>query len=292
MSTVSQSAPRAERRTLPPVHVGRVLRREWISADMVRVVLGGDGLAQFDNPEGWTDTYVNLLFRPAHAPYQVPFEPDNVRELDRALWPIPRRYTVRRWDPDTRELWVDFVVHGDEGTAGRWAREVQPGELLQFRGPGGAYRPDPDASHHLLVGDESALPAMAAAAENVPAGARVTVVALVDGPEGEIPVESRGRLELRWLHRRDRASDPADPAIAAALVATVADLDLATGCPGVHAFVHGEAEETRAVRRYLLRDLVLPRDRLSVSPYWRRNYTDEAWRQIKQDWVRQIEQDS
>ncbi|HHU10903.1 MAG TPA: siderophore-interacting protein [Intrasporangiaceae bacterium] len=292
MSTTSQTTQHKDRRTLPPLHVGRVRRREWISADMVRIVLGGEGLARFDNPEGWTDTYVNLLFPPADAPYQAPFELDEVRELDRALWPTPRRYTVRRWDRDTREMWIDFVIHGDEGTAGRWARDVQPGELLQFRGPGGAYRPAPHASHHLLVGDESALPAIAAAVEEVEAGARVTVVGLVDAPDGQIPLESPGRLELHWLHRRDLATDPADPAIAAALVTAVADLDLSSGCPDVQAFVHGEAEETRAVRRYLLGDRMLPRERISVSPYWRRNYTDEAWRQIKQDWVRQVEQDS
>lgn len=292
MSMTSQTTRQTHRRTLPPLHVGRVLGREWISADMVRIVLGGDGLARFDNPEGWTDTYVNLLFPPDNAPYQAPFEPDEVRELDRALWPTPRRYTVRRWDRDTREMWIDFVIHGDEGTAGRWARDVQPGELLQFRGPGGAYRPDRESSHHLLVGDESALPAIAAAAEHAPANARVTVIALVDRPDSQIPLESTGRLELRWLHRRDLASDPADAAIAAAMVGAVADLDLSRGCPGLQAFVHGEAEETRAVRRYLLGDRMLSRERISVSPYWRRNYTDEAWRQIKQDWVRQVEQDS
>src|SRR3712207_7785498 len=56
--------------------------------------------------------------------------------------------------------WVDFVVHGDAGIAGPWATQVQPGDLVRFMGPGGGYAPDPDADWHLLVGDESALPAI------------------------------------------------------------------------------------------------------------------------------------
>lgn len=291
MTVTSQSSPTAGRRAGAAVHVGRVLRREWISADMVRIVLGGDGLARFDNPESWADAYVNLLFRPDDAPYEVPFDPDEVRQLDRAAWPIPRRFTVRRWDPEAGELWIDFVVHGDEGAAGRWATDAQPGELLQFRGPGGAYRPDPHATHHLLVGDESALPAIAAALEQVRTGVRATVVGLVDRADGEIPLASPGAVDVRWLHRHDLASHPADPSISDALVAAVADLRLPVGGPGAHAFVHGEAEETRAVRRYLLGDLMLARDRLSVSPYWRRSYSDEAWRQIKRDWVQEVERD-
>lgn len=272
-----------------PVHVGRVARKERISADMVRIVLDGDGLAGFANPERWADTYVNLLFVPPGAPYAVPFEPDDVRGLDRALRPIPRRYTVRRWDGDARELSLDFVVHGDEGVAGRWARDVQLGELLQFRGPGGAYRPHPDASHHLLVGDESALPAIAAALEQIPRRVRVTVVALVDRRAGQVPLETPGDLELHWLYRRELEAGPA--LVADALVAAVAALDLPAGSDGVHAFVHGEAEETRAVRRHLLGERLLARDMLSVSPYWRRSYSDEAWRAIKREWVRQVEQE-
>ena len=75
--------------------------------------------------------------------------------------------TVRAWDDDQRELTIDFVVHGDRGYAGPWAQRAQPGDCLQFRGPSGAYAPDPDAAWHLMAGDESALPAIGASLEGV-----------------------------------------------------------------------------------------------------------------------------
>ena len=59
----------------------------------------------------------------------------------------------------------------------------------------------------------------------------------------------------------------------------------------VHAFVHGEAEEIREIRRHLLVDRGLGRADMSCSPYWRRTMTDEAWRKVKKDFVAAMEAD-
>ena len=112
---------------------------------------------------GDTDAYVNVAIAPAGAPYGPVFSPANVREQHtKEHQPRRRRYTVRSWDAAQQLLTVDFVVHGDEGVAGPWAATAKPGDVLVFEGPGGGYRPDPSADWHLLVGDESALPAIAA----------------------------------------------------------------------------------------------------------------------------------
>lgn len=136
---------------------------------MVRVMLGGSGLDGF-TPTPWTDQYVNALFVPDGVTYSAPFDLDAARASPTGQRPMGRRYTVRSWDPDTRVLTIDFVVHGDDGIAGRWAQAAQPGNRLQILGPSGAYAPDPDADWHLMVGDESALPAIAASLEQVPVG--------------------------------------------------------------------------------------------------------------------------
>lgn len=264
-----------------PVY-GAVQRVEPLGPHMVRVVFGGPGLAGFEAVE-WTDAYVNLLFVPAEAPYSVPFDLEQARALPRDQWPIPRRFSVRRWDAARCELWVDFVVHGDVGTAGRWAARAQPGQLLQFGGPSGAYRPDPSADWHLMVGDETALPAIAAALERIPPGRPVLFVGLVDGPEDEQPLDCPGELQATWMHR------DATPGAEDLLARAVEKLDFPVG--RVHGFVHGEAVETRAVRRHLLGERGLDRDALSLSPYWRRTFTDEAWREVKSDWLAEVETD-
>ena len=63
--------------------------------------------------------------------------------MPREQWPHTRTYTVRWVDHGSRELAIDFVIHGDEGLAGPWAASAQPGDSLIFTGPGGGYNPDP-----------------------------------------------------------------------------------------------------------------------------------------------------
>lgn len=259
---------------------GHVVRTERLTPTLVRVVLGGPGLEGFAMPDS-TDTYVNVAIPPAGAPYTGVFDPKAVREAHaEEHWPARRRYTVRSWDADAGELSLDFVVHGDSGAAGPWAAGAQAGDVLVFEGPGGGYSPEVEADWHLLVGDESALPAIAASLEVIPAGRRAVVRLVCDGPDHEIALDCTGDLDLLWVHRTGDADE---------LEKAVAALEFPTG--RVHAFIHGEAEEIRAIRRHLLGDRGLTRADMSCSPYWRREMTDEAWREVKRDFVAAMESD-
>lgn len=260
---------------------GEVLRVERLTPRLVRVVLGGDGLAGYE-PTEWTDEYVNALFLPPGALSEVPFDLDAARAGDPAQRPMGRRYTIRSWDAAARELAIDFVVHGDVGLAGRWANHAEPGDRLQFTGPSGGYRPDPTADWHLLVGDESALPAIARSLEEIPGGHPAVVVAVVDDAAHELPLTSPGELRTVWVHRHPDAAEDA-------LLRAVEAFEFLAG--RVDVFVHGEAAEVRAVRRFLLADRGVAKEASSISPYWRRDHTDEDWRKIKGQWLADSEAD-
>jgi NADPH-dependent ferric siderophore reductase len=261
---------------------GRVESIEWPTPTLARVVLNGDGLAGYTHVPH-TDSYVNVAIPPAGAPYAAPFAIEDLKSLAREHRPFRRRITVRRWDAGTRRLTLEFVTHGDSGSAGPWAAGARAGDALVFTGPAGAYRPDPAADWHLMVGDESALPAIAASLEAVPAGAPVVARLVCDGPEHELELTTPGRLDVAWLHRSGGAGD------ADLLADAVAALTFPAG--RAHAFVHGEAGETRAVRRHLLADRGLDPEQLSCSPYWHRGLTDEAWREIKAAWNAEVARD-
>lgn len=262
---------------------GTVLRREQVTPDLVRIVLGGEGLTGW-TWDGHTDSYFVFWFPPVGAPYSAPFSVEAVQaEQPQELWPSHRHYTVRAWDDAAGELSVDFVVHGDEGVAGPWARDAQVGDQVVLGLPGGGYSPDAAADWHLLVGDESAFPAIASAAEAVPAGATVVAVLVCDGPGRELELSTPGDLTVHWLHRDHEPSD------ATLLVDAVRALDFPTG--RVHGFVHGEAGEVREVRRHLLGERGVAKADLSISGYWRRTMTDEAWRRVKREWNAAVESD-
>ncbi|KYK12190.1 MULTISPECIES: siderophore-interacting protein [Streptomyces] len=259
-------------------HTARVVRTERLTPHMQRVVLGGEELSAF-SADTCTDHYVKLLLPAEGVTYPEPFDMERIREeFPREHWPVTRTYTVRQWDAEHRELTLDFVIHGDEGLAGPWARRVRPGETVRFMGPGGAYAPDPAADWHLLAGDESALPAIARSLEALPDGARAFAFIEVDGPQEEQKIDSD--VEVVWLHRGDRP-------VGRALVEAVRGLDFPEG--RVHAFVHGEAGCVKELRRFLRVEREIPREDLSISGYWRLGHNEDGWQASKRDWNARIE---
>jgi NADPH-dependent ferric siderophore reductase len=274
------SEPRGRRS--PRSTQAAVQRVEQITPHMIRVVLGGPGLDGF--PVGqYTDHYIKLLFPAEGVTYPEPFDLQNIRaELPREQWPRMRTYTVRRWDAETGELWVDFVYHGDEGLAGPWAANARPGDVINFGGPGGGYAPDPEAGLHLLVGDESALPAIAAALERLAPDAKAVVFIEVGGPEEEQKLDSDGDVTITWLHRGDRRPGEA-------LVDAVAALEFASD--EVQAFVHGEAGFVKELRRVLRVERGVPLEQLSISGYWRLGQDEDGWQSSKGEWNKEVEQE-
>ena len=248
---------------------------------MVRVGLRLPDGADFAVGE-FSDHYVKLLFPPEGADYPADADMDEIQlTRPREDHPVQRAYTVRSYDAAAGTFVVDFVWHGDKGLAGPWAAAARRGDAISFVGPGGAYLPAPDADWHLMIADESALPAVAASLDRVPPGVPVHAFVEVDGPADELPLSSQGRLSLTWVHRGDA------PASVLADVVTAADL------PGgdVHVFLHGDATMVRELRRFARTELGVPRERLSASGYWRRGLTDEAWRASKRDWNAEVQAD-
>jgi NADPH-dependent ferric siderophore reductase len=232
-----------------------VLRTERLAPRLKRVFFGGPGFDDYlAHDVESTDKYVKLHFT------------DQAGEIRL------RTYTVRSVNPAARELAIDFVTH-DHGLAGPWALRAQPGETLVARGPGGGYRPQADADHHVFVGDEAALPAIAASLEALQPGARATAFLEVDDADAELALATPGDLEVRWLHR-----DGAAPGTTTLLDEAVRAWQWPAG--RVQAFVHGESALLKTVRPYLLDGRVARAD-ISVSAYWRRGATEEGFRAWK-----------
>ena len=252
-----------------PVHEFTVLRTEPLSPHLIRVVLGGDGFDTFVNND-YTDRYVKLLFGQPGVTYPEPFDLEAIRrDLPGEQWPTTRTYTVRRADPAARELTIDFVYHGDEGYAGPWAASAKPGDILRLMGPSGAYAPRADVDWHLLVGDESALPAIGSAIEALPAGARARAFVLVHGEADEQKFDTAADLEITWL------PEGAD------LAAAVREFEFLPGT--VQSFVHGEAGFVADLRGYLGKERGVAKDLLSISGYWRRGKNEDGWQAEKRE---------
>ncbi|HEY7052983.1 MAG TPA: siderophore-interacting protein [Mycobacterium sp.] len=269
-----------------PVHTFEVVRTEQVSPHMVRVVLGGNGFDTFA-PNEFTDAYCKILFVREDvdvAALPAPLASSSFQKLPAGRQPAIRTLTVRRADPGRREIAIDFVVHGEHGVAGPWASSAQAGQPAYLMGPSGAYMPDPSADWHLLAGDESALPAIAASLDALPEDAVAQVFVEVAGPDDEIALRTSTGVDVKWIYRggradlvgADRAGDHAP------LIAAVREADWLPG--QVQVFIHGEAQTVmHNLRPYIRKERGVDAKWASISGYWRRGRTEETFRQWKKE---------
>jgi NADPH-dependent ferric siderophore reductase len=166
---------------------------------------------------------------------------------------VKRRYTIRQARPDTGELDLDVLLHGT-GPGAQWGGAAQPGDAVEFQGPRGKLELR-SGTWHLLVGDESALPAIAAICEAL--GGREPAVAVIEVQDrtDELPVPA----DVRWVHRGETPAGGAELLTAA--------LDGLKPPPGAHGYLMGETRAMVALRA-VLEDRGIEHDAIFVKGYW------------------------
>ncbi|PDT03510.1 NADPH-dependent ferric siderophore reductase [Rhizobium chutanense] len=209
-----------------------------ITPGMRRITLTGDDLADFTSLA--PDDHIKIFVRAA----------DGSEER--------RDYTPRRYHNTERRLTIDFALH-EAGPVTRWAIEARPGDRLEIGGPRGSAVVSATVRRWLLIGDETALPAIGRRIEESAAGTVITAVAAVTGPLEQQRFDTRAELDIRWAHRPlSQASD------AAALLKLLSAVDIQ---PETFVWVAAEASVTRAVRAYFL-ERGYPLSWIKASGYW------------------------
>lgn len=266
---------------------------------MLRLILGGPGFHDMEfksvGEDPATDQYIKLLFLPealerdsqAHQSLDLsrPYDMEALREqLPTEQMPVTRTYTIRHVDHENSQIWVDFVIHGDEGRAGVWAKNAQIGDAISFFGPGSGYAPRGDTGWHLLAGDEAALPAIASALESMVEEARgIAVVEIQDASERQ-PLNLPAGIDLVWLHREAEFSPETT-----LLADYLAELEIPDA--EVQVFVHGERAQMKMIRRVLVEDKGLPRKGMSLSAYWAHGRIEDQFQAEKKTPLGQIDPD-
>jgi NADPH-dependent ferric siderophore reductase len=227
---------------------------------MLRVTLTGadlDGFA-YASP----DDHVKVFFPAAgeDLPVMPTVGPDGLEPPPPgAPQPIFRDYTVRYVRPG--ELDLDFALHG-HGPAASWAAQASPGQRLGILGPRGSYLNPLNFDWYLFAGDETALPAIGAWLERLPAGVPAyAFVEVADAAERQA-LQTRADATVVWLHR-----DGAPAGGTELLDQALRGQRLPAG--DGYCWVAGEATTLKPIRRYL-RQLGLPRQWVEVDGYWRR----------------------
>jgi NADPH-dependent ferric siderophore reductase len=235
--TTDPRAPRrvrheARRRTLTIKQV------EKIAAHMIRVTLTGD-----------LEGFVSLGF----DDHVKVFFPDGTRNADGTPNMLGRDFTPRHHDKAANTLEIDFAIH-DAGPATRWAAQATPGDTLNVGGPRGSFIIPTAYDWHLLIGDETALPAI---------GRRPVVLAEIDGPADEIDFDTDATATITWAHRKGTPPGASD-----ALSRTLSTLKLPAG--DYYAWVACESLTAKGLRQQLIADHGANPKWMRAAAYWRR----------------------
>ncbi|MCA1285672.1 siderophore-interacting protein [Salipiger bermudensis] len=212
----------------------------YLTPHMIRMVLHSEELADFTSLGA--DDHIKLIFPGT----------DEKPEM--------REYTPRRFDTERCELVLDFAVH-DAGPATDWAIKAAPGDTLNIGGPRGSAVIAPVFDWWLLIGDETALPAIGRRVEETPAGPRIITLAAVPGAEDEQRFETGAALQSHWVHR-----PVAEAHEAATLLDAVRALDLPEGKGFV--WIAAEAQVARTLKQHFLEERGHPAQHLKAAGYW------------------------
>ena len=249
-AAVPAAAPRKRR---PPRRV-EVSRVQILSPAMRRITLTGAELEGFEVND--PASYMKLIFPEPGQTEPVRPLPDGPRATSM------RTYTPLAVRPEVLEVDVDFVLHG-EGPASTWAAQAQVGQALFLMGPGPGYKLPAQASAHLLIGDDSALPAFETILASLPATARVRVLMEVADAAEERTLQSPAGLDVQWVIRGQDNSQAGR-----ALETALRENRLACGEED-WIYLACEAGAMRRIRQILTDELGIARGRITVRGYWK-----------------------
>ena len=233
-----------------------------LTPTMRRLTFSGEAMEGFVSL-GFDD-HVKMFFpAPGESEPRLPIVgPDGLEMPKEPPRPIARDYTVRSYDLSRGELDIDFVLH-DHGPASDWARRVRIGDPGWIAGPRGSFILPSDFDAYLLMADESGFPAVARRLEELPAGAEVTMLLEIAGPEGKIGFRTDADARIVWAHRGSAEAGDSD-----ALIERLRDLDLPAG--DVSAWIACESAMAKRLRAHLVTERGLNPKWVRASGYWRR----------------------
>ncbi|QBF28178.1 siderophore-interacting protein [Pseudomonas tructae] len=233
-----------------------VLRVTELTPRMRRITLGGPELQGFTSVG--SDDHVKLMFACTPEEQTLLDNLDFSRDGGR---PTMREYTPRRIDLAGGEMDIDFVLHGD-GPASTWAAQAQVGQVLNIAGPRASMVVPDIFDSYLLIGDETAIPAIARRLEELPAGRKVLAVIEIEDAQEQQPLTSASQVEVIWVLRQKQD-----------LLEVVKDLSLPEG--QMYAWIALEKSLMRKTKRRLIDDKGVKEDMIKAVSYWNLDSHDD-----------------
>ncbi|WP_086932883.1 siderophore-interacting protein [Agarilytica rhodophyticola] len=233
-----------------------VKQKTYITPHLLRITFKGNALAEF--PADAQGGYIKLLF-----------------ESDHRAKPEMRTYTIRHIDHQQQTIEVDFVAHGDQGLASRWAQTCTIGSALEIRGPGPRKLANPQADWYFFIGDLSSLPAINVNLEHLQENAVGYVMIVVDNDSDIHPVNTPKGVVVEWIKTSNNAENRAKT-----VMDTVAKKNWLNGDCAV--WLAGEFTMVKHLKTYFRDHRKIEKQNAYYSSYWKQGLTEPDHKKEKQ----------
>ncbi|MGW1540400.1 siderophore-interacting protein [Streptomyces sp. NPDC002309] len=261
----------------------QVVRTRRLGPSLVRVTFAGDDLRHFFS-DGHDQSLSLFLPHPGQPEPVVPVELGDGwwqgwRELPDDVRAVMRSYTLRSLRRDPDEIDIDFVLHTPAGPASRWAARAAAGDRVLLLGPAVAdnrairFRPPRDTDLVVLWGDETALPAVSAILESLPAGLRVRVWLEVHDAGTVQDLATGSDAEITWLVQGARGAEGSPMALDALRAARL------PAAEHPYVWIAGESSCVKRLRRHFVHERGVDRRQVTFVGYWRQGLSEEQLRE-------------
>lgn len=234
---------------------------ETITPNMQRITLHSDALSEF--PANCEGSYIKLLFTPVGG--------TDLATLSDDERPVMRTYTIRKFDPVSAQIEVDFVKHITDdmqcGFAARWAMNAQVGDTISIAGPGSIQDMNMEADWFFMTADMTALPALSAKIRRLPAEAKGYAVIKVISEQDIQPIEAPQGFEVKWIFEGEQLPD-----VVRALPWLEGRVSVWCAC---------EFDSMRSLRQYFRNEQQVERENIYISSYWKQGVAEDGHKVIK-----------
>lgn len=260
-----------------------VVRTRRLGPSVVRVTFGGEDLEYFFS-DGRDQSLSLFLPHPGQSEPQVPLELGDGwwqgwRELPDDVRAVMRSYTLRALRRDPDEIDIDFVLHTPAGPASHWASRAAAGHRVLLLGPAIAdnrairFRPADNTDLVVIWGDETAVPAVSAILETLPAGTRARVWLEVHDAGDIQDLATEADAEITWLVQEETRAEGSPMALDAIRAAQL------PAAEHPYVWIAGESGSVKALRRHFVGERGVDRRRVTFVGYWRQGMSEEQLRE-------------
>ncbi len=223
---------------------------------MMRATFSGPALDGFAITEAASSVRLVVAWPGDH--FEIPEWTGNEFLLADGRRPALRTFTPVEFRPDSFELDIDIVRHPG-GAISDWVESAHPGDRAAISGPAKGHPGDASGSRCLILGDETAIPAIRQVLAGMPGLVPAEVHIEIMSADAELEIPARSNTRVFW--HIGVVSQPGATMVAAARNAEIDD--------ETRVWAAGEAAAIQAIRRHLTEECGLPRSSFVARGYWK-----------------------